>query len=147
MVAALALNTQETVGQNPTAQVFIKFFYHKTWKRIAGVIFNLSFERQPVVLDKFVKDRFFGLVSGVSELFFCKIGVCHEGIDVCKSVAMNASVCDGSCGNLRPETYRLTQVAGRRVKSSGQAWLPRLFRLSCLRKSPLVRRGRESSDE
>lgn len=77
VVAGLTLDAQETVGKDPAAEVLVKFPDHEIWKRISGILLNLILERQPVVLDELVKDRFFRFVSGVGELFFCKIGIGH----------------------------------------------------------------------
>ena len=68
-LAGLALGPQKPVCQNPTAQILIKLFDHKIRQWVAGIICDLVLKCEPVVLDNFVEDRFFGLVPGVGVLF------------------------------------------------------------------------------
>lgn len=68
-LAGLTLGPQKPVRQNPTAEILIKLFDHKVRQWIPGIIFDLVLKCEPVVLDNFVEDRFFGLVSGVGVLF------------------------------------------------------------------------------
>lgn len=65
----LALGPQKPVRQNPTAKILVKLFDHKIRQWIPGIIFDLVLKCEPVVLDNFVEDRFFGLMPGVGVLF------------------------------------------------------------------------------
>ncbi len=106
MVAGLALNAQKTVSQDPAAQVLVKFLDHEIRERIAGILLNLLLEREPVVLDEFVENRFFRLVSGVGELFFCKVGVGHEREWwLCNWAVTMASLSDGARGDTASEDW------------------------------------------
>ena len=68
-LTGLALGPQKPVRQNPTAQILIKLFDHKVWQWVARIIFDLVLKSEPVVLDNFVEDCFFGLMPGVGVLF------------------------------------------------------------------------------
>ena len=65
----LTLGPQKSVRQYPATQILIKLLDHKIRQWVTGIIFDLIFECEPVVLDDFVKNCFFGLVPGVSVLF------------------------------------------------------------------------------
>ena len=64
-VAGLALGPQKAMGQDPALQVILELIDHEIWQGVACVLLNLGQEGEPVVLDDFIEDRFFGLVPRV----------------------------------------------------------------------------------
>ena len=65
----LTLGPQKPVRQYSATQILIKLFDHKIRQWVTGIIFDLIFECEPVVLDNFIEDCFFRLVPGVGVLF------------------------------------------------------------------------------
>ncbi len=63
MRATGALDSQKSVGQDPTAQILLNLLDHKVWEWIPHIVLNLLLEGQPVGLDQFVECRFFGFVA------------------------------------------------------------------------------------
>lgn len=63
MMTTGALGSQKSVRQNPASKILFKLLDHKIWKGIPQVLFDLTLERQPVGLNKFVERGFFGFVA------------------------------------------------------------------------------------
>ncbi|CAM6000751.1 unnamed protein product [Sphagnum balticum] len=77
-MARFALGAQESVGQNPAAQIPFELFDDEIRQWVAGVSLDLLPKREPIVLDDFVECRLFGPVSTVVVPFNCGC-VCHRG--------------------------------------------------------------------
>ena len=78
-MAGLTLHAQESMGQDPAAQVFFKLFDHKIWQWVADILFDLLLEGEPVVLHQSVKSGLLRLVPGIGVLLEHWVYLRHEG--------------------------------------------------------------------